>query len=1146
MKRIFPRSFLVAAAAVFVLSVLGNVAVPYASAQAVESPDAAMEQQTKEWLYYRGMWACLHGGFNDANLTRSDIEKGKWDPQNDKKGFGYFAPDMDEGDDGTVDCDDGSIFARAPGVFGFEDQIDLFCAIDAKLDKDMIDPVGGDCRTARDYKVERYKSGVVSKAFTEVLTDKMGGERPRFELRDNPNYNAMYYWIGKRSVEVFCGGGTSLEDGITDLNNDENAVRVKIVDASSGAVTESQTYNLDGRIDSDSIDDVYYKNDGDDEKAVEKKCSELATLTRDHAVHFSQYIISQLNLALANYFKDKFDPSDELRDSLCTKPPADGDEIDSPEERVYKACINNIDTRFDNIVDQCAASAELKAPMEYETRRDTLRKCITKNLPPEYRADIDKIPDPAIEERVNEEGGTDDTSCAVDGIGWIVCPLSNSIAKGVDNVYGLVEYFLKVEPLSFNNNSGLYSAWSAMRNFSNVAFVLAFLAIIYSQISGAGLTNYGIKKMLPKLVIAAILVNTSYIICALLVDVSNITGSSLQQLLVTIRDNAASTIPTDIPTWDIFITSVLSAGTLGGLAFVGLGAAGSFTALLWLAVPVLIAALFSVLMAVLVLAGRQALIIILITLAPLAFVAYLLPNTQKLFDKWKDIFVTLLIMYPILSVVFGGSQLAASIIMNNADNTVMVLLALVVQVIPLAITPLVIKFSGGFLNRVAGIVNNSQKGLLDKGKNYARERAALSTKKGLATRTPNLLNRMGQRRDFGARRRKALGEKYDAQANEGWLKSDTGRSHERDVSDAKLNEETARTRVNAFATANRSKEDAMASHVAKQELEMHNKIENAEFEELKVNDLSVDNSNLGALANEARNNLRETNVAGSRATAAGRVQQQEEATEIGKTTERHNPTTGQMETVQSALAQRMGGVDPNGTSRAVASATAALDKQWGENVSAEKTTMSSMGIDDIMTTMKDTSISAERRAAAAGMVMARGGDQHVQAALDYLGTADRSSDPDIANVQKQVAHDIGGRKPFALGETDVSTLANGTYGLDRDGNQTNGAFNDKLLGRIQAGKLGTNELLSMGTDELQRVTELAASGKLNDAEHSQISAAIEEIFTNKNITNPNEEKTALLQSVQARKPGKLTKLEPLVPPTKSTKPYGPMPRRPTP
>ena len=53
-----------------------------------------------------------------------------------------------------------------------------------------------------------------------------------------------------------------------------------------------------------------------------------------------------------------------------------------------------------------------------------------------------------------------------------------------------------------------------------------FLFVIFSQITGYGLDNYGIKRMLPKLVIGAIVVNSSFYICGLLIDLSNVVGSS--------------------------------------------------------------------------------------------------------------------------------------------------------------------------------------------------------------------------------------------------------------------------------------------------------------------------------------------------------------------------------------------------------------------------------------------------------------------------------------------------------------------------------------------------------------------------------------------------------------------------------------------
>ena len=87
------------------------------------------------------------------------------------------------------------------------------------------------------------------------------------------------------------------------------------------------------------------------------------------------------------------------------------------------------------------------------------------------------------------------TSCDVQGIGWIICPLSNWLADGIDYMYSALQEFLKTKPLeTTNQNSGIYLAWVIMRNISNVAFIVAFLVIIYSQLTSVGISNYGVKK----------------------------------------------------------------------------------------------------------------------------------------------------------------------------------------------------------------------------------------------------------------------------------------------------------------------------------------------------------------------------------------------------------------------------------------------------------------------------------------------------------------------------------------------------------------------------------------------------------------------------------------------------------------------------
>lgn len=327
------------------------------------------------------------------------------------------------------------------------------------------------------------------------------------------------------------------------------------------------------------------------------------------------------------------------------------------------------------------------------------------------------------------------TSCNVQGIGWFICPVSNWLADGIDYMYSALQEFLKTKPLeTTNQNSGIYLAWVIMRNISNVAFIVAFLVIIYSQLTSVGISNYGVKKMIPRLVIAAVLVNLSFTICAILLDLSNIAGYAFQDAFMGIK-NTISTVGenTSTWTWSEVISTALSNGALA------IGAITFTTELLPMLVPAATLAGLTLLLILLIMAARQALIIILIIISPLAFVCYLLPGTEKWFKKWRDSFLTMLVFFPAFSVVFGGAQLAGIIIIQNvsgSNGAIMHVLGMLVQIIPLAITPLIMKFSGGVLGKFAGFVNDKNKGWYDRTKNWSKGRREIIRNKKLAN--PNM------------------------------------------------------------------------------------------------------------------------------------------------------------------------------------------------------------------------------------------------------------------------------------------------------------------------------------------------------------------------------------------------------------------------
>lgn len=379
-------------------------------------------------------------------------------------------------------------------------------------------------------------------------------------------------------------------------------------------------------------------------------------------------------------------------------------------------------------------------------------------------------------EAAGENPDVGSSDCGIASVGFYICPISTFLAKNMDWLYGKLNDSLETQPLNVTDNkSGLYLAWNIMLGFANAAFIIAFLVIIYSQVTSAGISNYGIKKMLPRLAIAAVLVNISYYICAFAIDLSNISGHALQDVFMQIRTTVLTTGHSsggsiEVFTWENLTALILS----GGAAAVGIraflvGEGGVLSSAIILLLPVLLGALLAVLMVVLVLAARHALIVILTIISPLAFVCYLLPGTEKWFEKWRKMFMTMLIFFPAFSLLFGGSQLAAAAILQNASTIIEVILGLAVQIIALPLTPFLFKLSGGILNRIAGIVNNPNKGLIDRTRNWSKDKSTeVANKRSLGNdnlKGRQFIRRAGRHMSHRQRRAKERQERLQQQAD---------------------------------------------------------------------------------------------------------------------------------------------------------------------------------------------------------------------------------------------------------------------------------------------------------------------------------------------------------------------------------------------
>lgn len=291
-------------------------------------------------------------------------------------------------------------------------------------------------------------------------------------------------------------------------------------------------------------------------------------------------------------------------------------------------------------------------------------------------------------------GGSSDTTCNIPYISWIVCPL---ITVG----YGVI-HFLETQINGLLKTPDLSSTepvWAAFRNLANILFVLIFLIIIFSNMLSIHLDSYTVKKLLPKLVMAAILVQFSFVLSRAAIDISNIAGVGVAQIIPAVgksQSNAGAEI----------------VGITEGIALVGGGVGGAVLGV-YLAPEIAIGVIITVLL--LIISGLAAIFVVFFTLtvrliaiqlfvivAPIAFALWVLPNTEKYFKKWLENFIKLLIMYPLIRILFAAAELVNQVANNTGGNFASHLAGTIAPIAAFFMVPATIKIAEKALSIVGG------------------------------------------------------------------------------------------------------------------------------------------------------------------------------------------------------------------------------------------------------------------------------------------------------------------------------------------------------------------------------------------------------------------------------------------------------------
>ena len=295
----------------------------------------------------------------------------------------------------------------------------------------------------------------------------------------------------------------------------------------------------------------------------------------------------------------------------------------------------------------------------------------------------------SVEDTVSDNDSANDAKqsyCQENGgfLSWMLCP---TIADGAATASGLLGSITDlttthksiIEQFS-DQGSAIYKAWSSFRNFANIGFVIMLLVVVFSQVTNLGISNYNIKKILPKLIITAVLVNFSYLILGVAIDLSHIIGNGIGSAIRTI---AGESMSAEASAQASSIVSKI-AGMVTGAGLIGGGVAIATTgpALILPVVLFVITTVISVFFGFVMLTIRQAAIIMVIVLAPLAMVLYALPNTAAVTKKYISTLKALLMLYPMFVLATSAGALASTIIVGTSTDMLMLIVGGLLNVLP--------------------------------------------------------------------------------------------------------------------------------------------------------------------------------------------------------------------------------------------------------------------------------------------------------------------------------------------------------------------------------------------------------------------------------------------------------------------------------
>ncbi len=228
---------------------------------------------------------------------------------------------------------------------------------------------------------------------------------------------------------------------------------------------------------------------------------------------------------------------------------------------------------------------------------------------------------------------------------------------------------------------------------------------------------YTVKKVLPRLVIAVVLIQLSWFIFTGMISLTTAVAYGVEGLIYAPFGGGEA----------LELDNILMS-TPGGVGLFSLMAVAGGLGILGIALSLAGTALLGLLLAFALLMFRQVLIVALLVVSPLALVAWILPNTEKFWKLWWESFSKLLIVYPLILGVIAIGRVFAFITAGvepggetdslftdlGADVIIKVCFIVICFFGPFFFIPKLFTIAGSAFGFVAGMANDKSRGAFDR------------------------------------------------------------------------------------------------------------------------------------------------------------------------------------------------------------------------------------------------------------------------------------------------------------------------------------------------------------------------------------------------------------------------------------------------